>query len=281
MRPLRVTHILVWALLVAVCATGCSGANDAAPIAADPTPSSEPTTPVEPVRDPAAPPVVVGVSSGNLVRYDPLTDDRSVLVQGVAEGGALSISPDGQWLAFETVRRWDGLDTIEVAFVNLATQSVRFLSEAEGQQLYSFSVQPLGWGGGVAYYTDLTAFGFGGRGDSAIDLQSGAVIRLPDGIPGDADGWVRYEGEVWSYPLQVPNPEPDYPGEFDDGMAFWGQGPMDVSDDGQWAVGNLYGNYVHSNVDDMWPVYLLGSDGSYEPLPLVRPAVFAGTLGVE
>jgi|GEM_PF-4229477 len=247
---------------------------DATDTATDAQPASEPA----PAAD--APPVIVGISGEDLVRYDPVSGDTTTLVPEVGMGGALSISPGGEWIAYECPRRWDGLDVTDVVFINLRAQAVEYLSEMEGEEHYSLAVSPLGWGDGVFYFTDETPWSDGTRGESAIDLETGTARRLPEGVPAGVVPWALFT-EEWGHQLNVPNPEPAYEGEFSDGHSFWSISVADVSPDGRWGICVLQQDYPHPSADDPWPVYLLSAEGDSKRMPLARPAVFAGTLVLE
>lgn len=242
--------------------------------AAQPAAGAGPATPAS--VETSGPPRIVGVSDGDLVLYDTASGSKSVFVAGVGSGWPLLLESGGDWIGILSPGRWDGAYFQDIQFVNLRTMRVRSAASAVGREDGFDQMQPVGWteGGFVFTVYDPEL-----EGDWILDLASGKMARAPKGQR--SDGYAVFsETDTWKGPMKVPTP----PGEAsspDAQQPFWAWGDLDVSPDGQWAVGTLNAGWPAPGVDDFHPAYLFARDGMYHKLPLEPPCVFAETLGFE
>jgi len=224
----------------------------------------------------SGPPRIVGVSDGDLVLFDTASGSNSVLVPGVGSGWPLLLQKGGDWIAILSPGRWDGAYSQDIEFVNLRSRQVRDVADIMGQQDGFGQMQPVGWAGGGFVFT---VYDPGLEGDWVLDLASGKTAPAPK--EQRSDGYAVFsETGIWKGPMKVPTP-PGQASGADAPPPFWAWGNLDVSPDGQWAVGSLNAGWPAPGVDDFHPVYLFALDGTYRSLPLSPPVAFADTLGVE
>ena len=224
----------------------------------------------------SGPPLIVGVSDGDLVLFDAASGSNSVLIRGVRSGWPLLLQKGGDWIGILSPGRWDGAYSQDIEFVNMRSRQVRDVAEIMGQQDGFDQMQPVGWAGGgfvfTVYDPEL-------EGDWVLDLASGTTKRAPKGQR--SDGYAVFsETDSWKGSMRVPSP-PGEASRSDAPQPFWDWGALDVSKDGRWAVGSLNADWPAPGVDDFHPVYLFARDGTYRSLPLSPPVVFAETLGAE
>jgi len=269
---------LLAGVLTSLALLGCAGVVQRTGTAGPPQPAAGAVdgsaTPAS-VETPG-PPRIVGVSDGDLVLYDAASGSKRVLVPGVGGGWPLLLQKGGDWIGLLSPGRWDGAYSNGVEFVNLRTGQIRDVADIMGQQNGFDQVQAVGWAGGSFVFT---VYDPELEGDWILDLASGKTARAPKGQR--SDGYAVFsETDTWKGPMKVPTPSGEASNP-DATQPFWSWGDLDVSQDGQWAVGALNADWPAPGVDDFHPVYLFARDGTYHKLPLEPPCVFADTLGVE